>query len=267
MTQPAQIFEAWFEALYVRHTAALQFAEIRRALQALSDLYVHGRHRLAGGDVFAGRGKRAAFALYYAPLHYLLIQRVIADAPLAAGGTLMDLGCGTGAGAAAWGSLQPLSRLVGYDLQRWALEEARWNWQQMQLPGRTHCANVAAAPIATLGPGDGILAAFLVNELPEAARVQLLQVLLAAHRRGATVCIVEPIAKRVAPWWPVWEQAFVAAGGRSATWRVPTRLPPQLALLDKASGLRHDVLKGRSLHLDHGQAHAMGAGPAAKAQR
>jgi predicted nicotinamide N-methyase len=245
---PPDAFGRWFEALYARHTAALQFAEVRRAVTALSTLYVQRRERIAQGRALDGRGKRAAFALFYAPLHVLLLRHIVAAVGCPKGGTVLDLGCGTGAAGAAWG-LHGAARLRGIDSSRWAVGEARWNWQQLGLTGQASCGDVAAAALPALGHNDGAVAAYVVNELDTNARQALLGRLLAAHRRGVAVLIVEPIAQSVVPWWTEWQTAFEACGGAAAVWRLPVRLPPKLALLDKAAGLRHSQLKGRSLYL------------------
>lgn len=243
-------FLGFFEALYARHTQELSFSEVRRALRALSDLYVHKRHKLPSGDVFDGRGKRAAFALYYAPLHFLLIAHIAQHLGAKVCGTLIDMGCGTGAGGIAWAEAMPgVKTLLGYERNGWASQEANWSWQQFGQHGRAHRGDATAQRLSALGPQDGVIAAFLVNELPQDARAALLESLLAAHARGAAVLIVEPIAKSVADFWPVWQKRFEAVQGRSDTWRIPVQLTPQLRLLDKATGLRHDVLKGRSLYL------------------
>ena len=55
-------FAAWFAALEARHLGRLTFQEVRRALQALSSLYVERRGRLASGAALESEGKRAAFA-------------------------------------------------------------------------------------------------------------------------------------------------------------------------------------------------------------
>src|SRR5687768_845306 len=97
------IFAQWMGALEARHLSDLRVQEVTRALRALSARYVTRR----GEDVQRSldtRGKRAAFALYYAPLHFLatdLIVRALgAHSP--APESLVDIGCGTGAAGAAW---------------------------------------------------------------------------------------------------------------------------------------------------------------------
>ncbi len=104
MTARRDAFPAFFEALEARHRADLSFPEIRRALQALSSLYVERRERMRSGAVFDGKGKRAAFALYYGPLHFLLVREIVRALGPARRSPrrILDLGCGTGTAGAAW---------------------------------------------------------------------------------------------------------------------------------------------------------------------
>src|SRR5689334_14921253 len=101
-------FEAWLGSVEERQLASLTFPEVSRALRALSSTYVERRTKIAGGSALSGAGKRAAFALFYAPLHYLAVREITSALPAAANGsaTLVDLGCGTGAAGAAWASRQ-----------------------------------------------------------------------------------------------------------------------------------------------------------------
>jgi len=96
---------------------------------------------------------------------------------------------------------------------------------------------------------SGIVAAYTVNELPPDTRDRLLRELLAAHVRGTRVLVIEPIAKAHAPWWPSWGEAVRAAGGREDTWRFPLHLPGITGRLDRAAGLDHREVTGRSLYL------------------
>ena len=101
MTGP---FPAWFAALERRHLETLEFREVRKALQALSSLYVERRGRLAEGAALDSAGKRAAFALFYGPLHFLLVRSIVRELKTAAlpPRAILDLGCGTGVAGAAW---------------------------------------------------------------------------------------------------------------------------------------------------------------------
>lgn len=96
---------------------------------------------------------------------------------------------------------------------------------------------------------EGLVAAFAVNELSDDARRRLLPRLVDSAERGASILIVEPIARRANLWWAEWSDLVNARGGRSDEWRFPVDLPPFVAELDRASGLNHKVLSGRSLFL------------------
>src|SRR5262245_44330722 len=90
--------------LEARHLADLTFPEVARSLHALSSSYFERSAQLADRAALSGRGKRAAFALFYGPLHFLIVEyiaRAIGFRPASAS-TLVDLGCGTGASGAAW---------------------------------------------------------------------------------------------------------------------------------------------------------------------
>jgi hypothetical protein len=246
---PDQAFSAWIAALEQRHFADLTPSEVGRALRALSSCYVERRSRLAEGGALDGAGKRAAFALFYAPLHFLATAHVLRELGGAAPAReIIDLGCGTGAAGAAWAQAAPGSRVSGFDRSAWAVAEANWTYRQLGVPGRATRQDLTRVQLQP-GRGIGILAAYTVNELPDGARDALLPKLLDAGGRGAVVLIVEPIARRIAPWWTAWESAFSAAGGRSREWRVASSLPPRQRQLAKAAGLNPQELTARTLFL------------------
>jgi hypothetical protein len=91
--------------------------------------------------------------------------------------------------------------------------------------------------------------AFTANELAPAQREKLLARLLAASESGSPVLVVEPLSRRVSPWWPEWRDSVLAKGGREDEWRLRPKLPQSLALLGKAAGLDTRELTGRSLAL------------------
>src|SRR5678816_3946263 len=121
------LFSRWLDALDARYCRDLTFQEVRRGVQALSSLYVERRARLDRGAALDGAGKRAAFATFFGPLHFLLIREIVralraAGRPISA---RRDLGCGTGvAGAASASDVNPDPRVVGIDRTPWATKEA-----------------------------------------------------------------------------------------------------------------------------------------------
>lgn len=240
--------DRWLAALEARHLANLRFAEVTRALRALSSIYVERRDRLAGQSALDTAGKRAAYAMYYSPLHFLTVEAVVhalgATRPMR---RLLDLGCGAGAAGAAWASaLATPPAILAVDTLPWALDEATFTYRSVGLDSETRRLHAARM---TLPRGvDAVVAGWMVNELDAASRHALLPTLLRAAKSGTSVLIVEPIATRVSPWWPEWARAFVDAGGRQDEWRLPMALPDLVKRLDVAAGLRHDVLTARSIY-------------------
>ena len=73
---PRERFDEWLRQAEERHLADLTFSQVSSGLRALSSTYVERRHRLGEGAALDGAGKRAAFALFYAPLHFLLVRSI-----------------------------------------------------------------------------------------------------------------------------------------------------------------------------------------------
>jgi hypothetical protein len=239
----------WLRELEARHLANLTASEAARALRALSSCYVERRSKLACGGALDSAGKRAAFALFYAPLHFLVTREVVRAVNGAAAITaLTDLGCGTGAAGAAW-ALECLRCTVhGIDRNAWAVAEAQRTYRTLGVSGRAVKGDVDGARLHP-GAETGILAAYTMNELPDPVRAAWLPRLLDAHQRGTRVLIIEPIARRMAGWWSGWEKSFTAAGGESREWRFAIPLPERQRQLGRAAGLDPRELTARSLWL------------------
>jgi hypothetical protein len=246
---PDDLFTHWFEALQKRHLSSLSFPEVRRAVQALSSLYVERRSRLDGGAVFSGAGKRAAFALYFGPLHFLLVREIVRAlaARIPKGAAILDFGSGTGVAGAAWAlETTPQPKLIGVDRRSWALQECKWTYQQLGIRGVVKTADISTLRISA---GTAVIASFTVNELDPSSRERFRDEFIKIARSGAPVLIIEPIARRLTSWWDEWATEWRAIGGREDEWRFRVDLPEQLTLMDKAAGLDHRELKGRSLWL------------------
>ena len=242
--------DSWLAALDERHLASLTPSEVARALRALSSCYVERRGKLERGGALDSAGKRAAFALFYAPLHFFVTREIVRSLSHPAGGLerLIDLGCGTGSAGAAWTLESRIAQVTGFDRHPWAVAEANWTYRQFGIAGHAIRNDITRVTLRG-GPGAGILAAYAVNELTDDARAGLLPRLMAAHRSGTRVLIVEPIARRLARWWAPWEGAVVAVGGRADEWRFRVELPPRQRALAKAAGLDPRELTARSLFL------------------
>jgi hypothetical protein len=238
-------------AAEARYLADLRPAEVARALRALSSAYVERRHAVASG--LDSAGKRAAFALYYAPLHFVATAHVVNALSAAAPPphTIVDLGCGTGAAGAAWAHAGGgTGTVIGIDRHPWAAAEARWTYRTLGLHGQARAGDATDLP--RLRPGAAIVAAYLLNELAADVRRRLEDRLLDAAARGVRVLVLEPIARAVTPWWTDTAARFTAAGGRADEWHLETHLPPSTALLGKAAGLNSREMKVRSLYVEGG---------------
>jgi SAM-dependent methyltransferase len=242
-------FASWLDALEKRHLADLRTSEVNRAVRALSDDYVHRRHRVAE-DALAGRGKRAAFALFFGPLHFLVVREVARelDIPSMRLARLLDVGCGTGAGGAAVaGLMDGRVSVTGVDRSGWTLGEASFTYRHFGLRHRVHRGDATRVRVSQ--SDTLILAAYTINELDRDARATLLEGLCSSLPASSALLVVEPIAKAVTPWWKQWSSTLQPLGAEERQWLFDEPLPPLLRQMDRAAGLNHQVRKARTLWL------------------
>ena len=254
MTLSDGIVHDWLDALHARHVASYRPKEFTHALQALSVRYVERRQELAARSPLDSAGKRAAFAAFYAPLHFLTVQEVLTQ--VAGDSTperIADLGCGTGVCGAAWAlrhdHIRGASRkaiVVGVDDNQWAVDEARWNLKTLGIDGRVTRGDLTAV-LKSSPAVDAIVLGWAVNELTADARQAILPKLVAFATERGPVLIVEPLARAVAPWWREWVAAFSPAGGRADEWKFQVEQPQMLKELSHRAGFRRDVLGARSI--------------------
>ena len=238
-------FEAWLAALDERHLANLTQSEVTRALRALSSCYVERREKLASGGPLDSAGKRAAFALFYAPLHFIVTREIVHGLDAATGvQRIIDLGCGTGSAGAAY-ALETGVRVEGVDRNAWAVAEANWTYKALGLRGRATIGTIQREKLPR-APGVAILAAYTINELPDTDRDVMLRKFTEAHQAGSPILIVEPIARRMNRWWNDWRDALTA---REDEWRFRISLPPRQKLLAKGAGLDVQTLTARTLYV------------------
>jgi hypothetical protein len=261
--------EQFVAALLDRHAAPLRRPEFLKAVRALSARYVERRATLADRSPLDSAGKRAAFAAYYAPLHYLTVASILRRlAPEARPVTrVVDLGCGTGVAGAAWAGARggsdegqtpraPMAPVIhGIDRNGWAVAEAAWTYRILGLPGRATRGDLVRAAEALARRNrtldrTGVILAWSSNELDEASRRRLLSTLVELGRRGAAVLIVEPISRRAAPWFDDWAEAVGRAGGRQDEWRFDEPRPAALAAIDAEVGFDRSALTARSLAIN-----------------
>lgn len=240
-------FDNWIDKLFERWRSELTHQEVARALKVLSRDYVQRRTRLRG-KALEGRGKQAAFALYYAPRHFVVVQEALKalDAPTDSPREIIDLGCGSGVAGAAW-ALQCGGNVVGVELDPGVLREAAFTFKDLGVRGggvRCHIAKYRWPK-----PPVGVAAAFTVNELDEKDRERLWRELEKQVKGGSKVLILEPLSTRITPWWQDWSERVIALGGRVDEWHFDLALPEPVFLLGKSAGLKPDKLGARTLWL------------------
>jgi hypothetical protein len=99
-----------------------------------------------------------------------------------------------------------------------------------------------------LEPGDAVIAAYTLNELPDVSRERVVTDMLAAASAGARVLVIEPISRRVTPWWNDTVRRVIEAGGRADEWKFEADLPPLVERFDQAAGLNHRAIACRSFY-------------------
>jgi hypothetical protein len=245
----------WLTALEERHLANLTRQEFTRAVRALSARYVERRGQLPDRSPLDSAGKRAAFALFYAPLHLLTAQAALSHAGVRTDLTsIVDLGCGTGVCSAAWAGLHDVPpALTGVDAHPWALEEARWNWRTLGLRGQATRGDLVATAENLLRrrgkdlSSTGVIAGWAVNELPKPARAALLDTIDRLLAGGVTLVILEPLARGAAPWWDDWAARLAPHGLFSGDIKAEADLPPPLKAFSAAAGFRPKALGVRMM--------------------
>ena len=253
--------ERFIAALLDRHAAPLRRSEFLKAIRALSARYVERRATLADRSPLDSAGKRAAFAAYYAPMHYLTVWHVLGTLqspntpPLT---RLVAPGCGTGVAGAAWAKRHPGASVQGVDRSGWAVEEAAWTYRTLGISGRATRGDLvrSAEALAAPKPGaayvrqTGVILAWSGNELDAPARNRLLGTLVELGRTGASVLIVEPISRRAAPWFDDWAAVIAKAGGRHDDWSFDEPRPAALSRIDIEVGFDRAALTARSLAIN-----------------
>ena len=246
---------SWLAALEERHLADLTRPELTRALRALSSCYVERRGKVTAGAALDGAGKRAAFALFYGPLHFLTTTLVVralgADRwPI---DQILDLGAGTGAAGAAWALANDARPAIeGIDRNAWAVQEANRAYRELGVRGSARVGDITRVTPHRRSSGSAILLAYAVNELAPEGRASLLEAITSSVASGAALLVIEPIARRLGgrggqSWFDGWSTTLEPLGGRTDEWRFQADLPPLIHGLAKGAGLNPRELTARTL--------------------
>jgi hypothetical protein len=244
--------DVWIDRVIERHTQSMTRPEFLKAVRALSARYVEQRAALRDRSPLDSAGKRAAFAGFYAPLHFLTVRQIVqrvgfGHRPVE---TIVDLGCGTGVAGAAWAlAYETPARLVGVDLNTWVLDEVRWNLNALGIRGRTKRGNLVAALedlVSRPEEHSGVVLGWSLNELGDPDRARAIDLIISLSARATPITVIEPIATRLVPWWPAFAGRVAKAGGRVDEWKFDAALPPTLAGLDEAAGFQRESLSARS---------------------
>jgi hypothetical protein len=251
---------SWIDEVVNRHASALPRPQFLKAVRALSARYVERRATLTRQSPLDSAGKRAAFAGFFAPLHFLTTQRIAAA--LGPGpervDAIVDLGCGTGVtGAAVALDRRAPPPITGIDAVGWALTEARDTWRRLRLDGRGVRANLVPWLRRYARPSVGqpdrrtmFVAGWALNELSGPDRVEAIGSLGDLAKGGVPILVIEPVARSAAPWWDEWARRAADDDGRMDEWRFEEPLPPRLAAIDQEAGFDRDALTARSVALN-----------------
>lgn len=240
----------YIEALLDRHLRDLKFSEVARALRALSAGYVEKREEGGLARALDGRGKRAAFALYYGATHFLAALALVRELDLGFKGggrsTILDLGCGTGACGAAWAlESEGSPQVIGADRSSFALHEARWTYQTLRIKAET--SRSMSETLESIRRPDGVVIGWTLNELDDAKRELIAGRVRPWIAKGTRLLVIEPVSKRVAPWWDEWAKRFLEGQVTVLEKKLRLSLPPKIALLARSAGLSTDAMVARVL--------------------
>jgi ubiquinone/menaquinone biosynthesis C-methylase UbiE len=162
--------------------------------------------------------------------------------------SIVDLGCGTGAGGAAWAiATGSTATVTGIDRHPWAVQEARWTLAQLGVKGHAKQGDIDR--LRPAHSNEFAIAAYTLNELSDDARSRVEERLCERAQRGGRALILEPLARGVVPWWPQTAERMTAIGARADEWKLAIEAPPIVRLLGTAAGLNYRELRFRTILL------------------
>lgn len=252
MTAPTEAeVAAWVTAAHERWAGSLTFRELRRGASAVSDLYVHKRQSSVTAKVADGRGKHAAFIVYYGGLHLLLVADWLRRTSPPAALPVVDVGCGPGVVGAAVARWCGAPSLLAGDVVGRHLQAAAWTAKHFGVPVKTRRGALPGV-LRGKGPQQPTLytLGWVLNELDEDAVQECIQALAHRVEQGHGVMVWAPLSTRVTGWWSGLESAIRRTGVpmSAGIHRCRPERPPLIADLDRATRLKHDELGGRVLY-------------------
>ncbi len=96
--------------------------------------------------------------------------------------------------------------VIGADRSSFALHEARWTYRILRIPGQTSRSITEALEPARRP--DGVVIGWTLNELDDEKRDRIAARLLPWVAKGTRLLVIEPVSKRVTPWWDGWVSRF-----------------------------------------------------------
>ena len=202
-------FDHWLRNRTAAAEQELTFRQIRQGVRRPKRPPSRMRGQ-APNKPLEGRAKRAAFATFYAAIHFRTVQGWLEAHPLDSHSGLkriLDLGCGTGAvGSAIALGLQPHPEVKGLDRSAWAVAEARETYRAFGLQGTAKRITLPGG-LPRGEQGELMVAGWSINELDDAARSRLLPAI------GAALTAVLGSHFRAnfranPPWWPSWQSTL-----------------------------------------------------------
>jgi SAM-dependent methyltransferase len=234
-----------------------ELRSVGKAVRSLSVGLTRERD-LAGERYLEDPRLRAAYLLFYWPVSYAQVRRVLSElaGPF---GDVLDLGCG--AGPAAFAALDAgATRATGSDRSQAALDIAGNLSRKHSLPLRL--GRWSAGQKTPPGHYDLIICQHLLNELPAPQRVGLCRELLLQLRPGGTLLLLEPALRETSRDLLVLRDLLVADGHAiraPCLWRGPCQAldrpsdwchaerawdpPEQVTEIARAAGLHKESLK------------------------
>lgn len=242
-------FHHWLSNRTAAAEAELSFRQIRQGVQAVQKDYLSRmRGQALPNKPLEGRAKRAAFATFYAAIHFRTVQSWVEEHPLQPRNGLnriIDLGCGTGAvGSAVALSIEPHPSVLGLDRSPWAVAEARETYRSFGLQGSAQRATLPGG-LPRGSRGELMVAGWSINELDDAARDRLKTAIENGLERGAGLLIFEPISERISPWWSSWQSSLSRWGTEEHRFKCHWERPEWVARMDKAARMDHRILSAR----------------------